>query len=623
MKKIILRVACFMITLICLLSAFPVVSSASYDIDSTYVMDDLEKLSDFNIEEYTKNENDEYVSLIAFHEYGYDYNKNFSDYGLFVYLYNPSGKAIMNASETEIYMKVGNSYKRYILIPVSYSVESGYEHVFYKFKVQITSDFIKSLSPSKRIYDINGFSIYYREDGESKRFDNKYLFYYTGYDAYHGTDRTDAASTLYCSESIEESVSLELHPAYYITETSDKGINHHYQISSVYFAIPNYILERYKSEENLYYGLWGVTTEWYEYKTNALITNNTNLWGDALNHVDYSDKDLSSADSNIPFQFHVWHDESDPNGDRCSFNYNNKLSDVYCPWFVGASSVCGIPKFNNVIFKNYEEFDGLTDAEMASSILKSDNTVNSFSFVDDGRIRGYNKQYFSIKNGALNEQIKNYSATHKDTFWTFLNSLFTGTDNPNDDPGISTVIDPFYKVTSSDFEGTDVEANANKLFISPENYTSLKSFYEDCASDGYTVFILRFAVTDYVLGEAFVESTDGKNIDYGSDNYYLEATVFLNFNFITMSFGDEKNGIVTLPVESSPINIIPGASDSFNPNDSDGGDDTLSRVFSYLTIIFVVIALAAVAFVVFKFWDRISIAAQNVSKEIKDRNKRR
>ena len=72
-------------------------------------------MSDFNIEQYVKNENEDYVSLIAFHEYGYDFHGRQNDYGLYIYLYNPSGREIMNTANNYISLKKGDGYVKYKL----------------------------------------------------------------------------------------------------------------------------------------------------------------------------------------------------------------------------------------------------------------------------------------------------------------------------------------------------------------------------------------------------------------------------------------------------------------------------------------------------------------------------
>ena len=620
MKKVFSRVVCFTITLICILSAFPIISSASYDIDSTYVMDDLEKLSDFDLSKYTKNENEQYVSLIAFHEYGYDYNKNFSDYGLYVYLYNPSGKPIYTASGNKISMKLGNAYKNYDLNLVSFSVESGYEHVFYKFKVKTDAEFVRSLLSSRRVYDINGIKIHYKADETGSWCYNKYSFAYTGCDSYHGVDRNSNKSTLECQTNLEETVSLELHGASWKTDTSDKGTNHQYEISSVYFAVPNYFLKKYGSEEDLYKGLYGLTAEWYEYKTNGLITNNQTLYNAAFPLENYVDSDLSSVDKNIPFNFHVEHGYYEE--ERCTFN-QKKGSSIHdklaseSGWLYPDydARIMGIPKLCNVLFSSYDEFEGFSSEETKSHLLNSDGSVNSFLFVDDGRIAGYNKFSFTVEDGPLNTQIKNYAATHKGKFWhDFRDWLDSDYDNPFNDPGVTDPIDTFYKVSASDFSGGTNSTNAYKLFVSEADYVKLKSFYNSIDKSEYTVYLLRFAVTDYVCGNADVDPIIG-SADYGSDNYYFEKTVFLNFDVLDMSFRDEWNNVVTLPVEAEPIDIIGTITPPPTEDDPDPEPKWWEQLLAYLQFILIIVCFAVVMYIVFNVWDRVSAVLKDVGNK--------
>lgn len=612
MKKIFSKTLCVFISLIFVFSLFPLTTFAASSVESTDVLSDLRKMSDFDLEQYEKNENEDYVSLIYFHEYGYDYKGRQNDYGLYLYLYNPSGRDIVSSDNNYIILRQGDERVKFKLVLCGYSTEVGYEHVFYKFKVATDGAFINSLSSTKRVYSIEGFAVEYR-DGRVKTINDEFLYYYTGYSAYHGTDPSSANSTLYCYSNIQETVKVELYPASWKTETSDKGVNHRYEISSVYFAIPNYWLEKYGSAEDLYNGLYAITCVWNEYKTNGLITNNGALYADALPYENYVDDDPLSSDKDIPFYFHV----NQPADERSRSCFNENWASRYHDNIIA--------RLNNVIYLPYETFKELSAAETMSVLKNEDGSYNSFSFVDDGRIYGYNRKEFTVEDGPLNNQIHSYASTHND-FWTVL----SGYAELNKDQGVTDLVNVFHKVTSADFtEESSITISANRLFVSESDYTNIRRFFLDHDPDEYTVYILRFAVTDYVMGEATVYKNEVlPDADYyGSDNYYFEKTIFKDFNFLDMTFQDEKGNRVTLPVDSKPIDIVgtitPGPAVEDDINDKEKAEEILEDVFRYVKLALGVAVVALIAFLLFKFWDVIVKACKDIKRSIEKRNKKK
>ena len=85
-------------------NAAPTAYAASgLNIDSTNVLDDLNGSTiggkEFNLADYPYDENSK-TQVISFSEYCYSYySKNQGNYGLYVYVYNPQGKAFDERTE--------------------------------------------------------------------------------------------------------------------------------------------------------------------------------------------------------------------------------------------------------------------------------------------------------------------------------------------------------------------------------------------------------------------------------------------------------------------------------------------------------------------------------------------
>jgi hypothetical protein len=78
-----------------------------------------------------------------------------------------------------------------------------------------------------------------------------------------------------------------------------------------------------------------------------------------------------------------------------------------------------------------------------------------------------------------------------------------------------------------------------------------------------TVFLFRFAVTDYFAGNLEINIYPDR---YHGDTYMAQETMFFNFDIIQLTFN--RDGIYKIiPVVSSPINII---NDVTPPLEGDG-----------------------------------------------------
>ena len=568
MKRKNIKLFCLIFSFLCIVSLFPFSASAKVSIDSTNVMYDLERMKDFDMDDYNKDPDADYCSLIAFHEYGYDYNNLQNDYGLYVYIYNPSGKPL-GGTGNKIQMTSENlfghreDYKKYDLILVSFSADDGYEHVFYKFKVNVDSSFYTRLSWARRKYCISGIELREKTAINAKEHPIESTFAYTGFSPYHGKDRNSPEDSLECEVEALETVHLELHDASWKTATSDKGANHQYEISTVYFAVPNYFLEKYGSEEDLYKGLYALTCEWYEYKINGLVTNTPLLYDQAL---DFKGVDVGDGKGyDIPFTFKI---HFPAEGDAAAYNYHEWIWDyvvgtvrpqdiilpLQCKYPLG--NFRNIDRLHNVFYYSQSEFKGLSSAELKNEIFTDGEIINHFNFVDDGRKYGYNNYEFTVEDGRLNTQIASYASNHE-VLWTWLQGNYK---ELWEDEGGYTEIKVFHKIVDSDLAGSDAEAAA-KLFVSEADYRDIYDFYYESKNNDSTVYLLRFAVTDYVCGELTVckepkNSLDANPYLISGEHYYFEKTVFHNFDAIDITFRDEYGVKVTLPVASSPITIV-------------------------------------------------------------------
>ena len=78
-------------------------SEREVSFDETNVLDDLKSSEGFNILDYPYSVVDDKVKIINFVEYCYSFKANMQDnYGLYVYLYNPTGKNLDTKSKANM-----------------------------------------------------------------------------------------------------------------------------------------------------------------------------------------------------------------------------------------------------------------------------------------------------------------------------------------------------------------------------------------------------------------------------------------------------------------------------------------------------------------------------------------
>ena len=127
------------------------------------------------------------------------------------------------------------------------------------------------------------------------------------------------------------------------------------------------------------------------------------------------------------------------------------------------------------------------------------------------------------------------------------------------------LISAIKQVDADDFESTAYET-CEGLYIDESDYDEFKAFYDEATENDETVYLFRYAQTEYVNHEVAVYSKgdDGAIIkgfgyDYVNTNaYFAEMWVQLDFDIIDVTM--TKNGVDTIiPVVMSPVDLAADA----------------------------------------------------------------
>ena len=533
MKKIILTL---FVTLCLLLDVCPVTVQAQ----TSNSADILQELEQIDLEAY-KNANT--TALITLSENGFGTDK----YELYIYVYYAE-KQIISKSETSnlinIAIKFNDKHDAIEYANVNLKqIAKTENNSIYKFKILDDGNVLKNSTAQQygifgeRKYDVASIQLLQAGARTAKDYTVGTSYIYSGLES----SKTHKLNTL-------ETIQLEVHPAWYRTQTSDKGKYYQNQLNSVYFAVP----EKYFQDG---YNLTAVKAEWYEYKTEPIVIINDN---DVFNGLkSYVGKEIGDYDKNL--KYHLSYGEEiyvdDAGGDvwyEWAYNVNTKFHYFNNPKppTVKNQTTRLTYLFNTdgIIASNYtlpsqELMDYIYNYDKSFSKGRldiKDKQISADLFqdnVDNGRIRGYNSLEISVDDTF---DLLSYSDTH--TWWDTVadyglwNTIF---GNIPADEASKRDVTPIYEVKPEDVIG-DVK---EKVLISNELVEEFKKYYNE--QENKKTFMFRFANTDYK--SAFLDYKDG---------YVSEETVFLDFDIIHLKFSNGNNKIV-YSVVSNPVDVVP------------------------------------------------------------------
>ena len=572
-RRIISLLLCF-ITLFCFL-AFPGAAQDAEDISTSDVMSDLKVMtiggSKFSEIFYPKNPALTHVQVLSFLEYGYDYSGDQSDYGIYVYVYNPSCKNIKESNYNKIQIgavkdeNVTPIYRKYQLDEISRSPDNRF--IKYRLRdVKIpnsTNCLYDIVDSSRRIYKVSGIELL--TDGQYQPTDYAIsgTYVYTGYGKGYRQDK-NAESTLYCKVEELLTIRLDLKSTVWRTATSSLGIGHQNEVASVYFSIDDQIL-------NTYGNLYAITAEWYEYKVESFVTDNKDfvdqydsyIGQDVASLPGYdSEKGFSDSFKSFMSDYEVSSSEIVYTSADVAFNVGHSSDFHVDTWVDSVPYVYYVKSISD----DYGELD-VSPSEVLSNInLKG---LFPLKAVDTGRVMGYNR-YHAVLGDTFSFLNDSYKSNH--SWWDYVleNGLWGWSAIPEeayDD------IEPIVKVTADDLRGSDSTVSQH-LLVHESDVDSFASYYNAQTSLNKSVFLFRFAATDYYQSFGDFYDTDGgktyqpiNKCDTDSTVYYAKQTIYKDFDVIDLTFKDDYGALTVIPVVSGPTTIVGGLGGAPDPSD--------------------------------------------------------
>ena len=621
MKNKIIKISAVFLTVLIILSSFVIPTFAEgdslpKDIETSGVVSDLKAMG-FDITKYQKDTSAEHARMLKFLEYGYDENGDQSEYGLYVYVWNPSGKPIeldnnlnkITIQSRKVQSTNPNGWKKAPLEFVNVSTESGYENVFYKFKVPYSAEksLLSNVSKYVRVYEISEIELKYSGNNNATSFTIGGRFTYSGYGPYHNASRTNR-STLSCHGTDMTVIEIEINPTTWKTDTSAKGVGYANELFSVYFSVPNDIIRDYgNTADTISKGLVKIEGEYSKHRINGLVVDNRTLYDQIYPYLG-----VNVNDEDVPFFFY-----SDisylENYTYYENPYNVKLSS---PNIFGGSYVTNSEPRGNVIINKivslieediYSSKDFVSSEDLRDVLYSIWADFGSEMYIDPVgsgygpanvgvslQSYGNNLSYVVTSKDEkgnyvdIADQIKVYSEAHDKPWYMFWNNSLYEESSYDNIKSIQFVDLSFFDLFSNSSSFSD------KFYVSEHDVANMKSFVTAASAKNQSTFLMRFAVDDYY-------ATDVRLSEYGTGTFenalYFEKTIFTNVDILSFTFENQFSEQVVLPVAASPVDNVgeitptlkPDGSHTTNENPPDDPPDLLSLILGLVAIIAVVL----------------------------------
>ena len=555
--------------------------------DSSNVMDDLEGSTidgvPFDIANYAFDENKQ-TQVILFAEYCYSYYSNRqSNYGLYVYVWNPQGLSynFRSVRNSITLSSEGESYEKYSLYYLDQSEGEGRDGLFIKFRVAFSEEeereLLESLTKESRIYRVGELELVQEGAQNASAYAVGKEYRFSGFAAGYGSD-PNAQSTLTCTEIPVKTLSLEVHSTFYRPEGTN-GKNEYTQDSlhSVYFAVPKEVIEEYGS-------MSAVHAVWLDaVLAPALVTGN----GSAYEAISaYLGQDIGENAAGLGYAYvgNAEYVVTGTAGTEMLWGWTGSYGYNLPSAWMGLGGSGSSNEIGRTVSPLYLLFSSGSGQNSADSYVVSSEQIREKLAECTQKYGGelVNEKYSRVLFDEVAEEFTdiNISVGYEydlrsevlgDSWWEkLLGVTHDQSDRFDGIPAICAVSDGDFVYTGGEI---DAAATCKNLYIAEQDLADFREFYEENKDDS-VVYLFRYQVSDYIASEATLFRPDSLikgvwNKQDDTNAYFFQETLNLDFDVIDVTFTSDGTDTV-MPAVSSPIDVIPDATPPVNTTE-DGG----------------------------------------------------
>ncbi len=530
--------------------------------DTSDVLEDLVGYrvdgKEFDVLSYELDPTKTEPEMITFVENRFSVNPTLKkDLGYYVYLYNPTGKAVVEDG-TNVHIAFGKSiatdgYREFPLKILSHADGKFKENAFYKFKIDLSSfnstDLYNALDKDKREYKIGEINL--NLGSSSKGVEVGETYTYTGFVKGYASDGELDDSLAFSKNGIEEIIHPTVTHTYYRPEGTN-GKNDYTQDSlhSVYFSIPNSYFEKYERLDSVH-------ASWLAAVLNPVLVSGYTDMNTAIKP--FLDKDLlvtandKAYRANVPYAAFGDYHHTAAGESIAAFSYG-MLDDS-----IGGTFVDVYERKIDTLYLLFEPENGLSADDYVLTGKKLKKAIQDFS---EG-------EYFSLVLGKYSSRLfESYEQIDKRIFATDEYDLTSETFSKNWFLRMFGVKDsvPFncqaieavdYNTLVSDYkQGADYVAKSYCI-----NAADVDDFVKVCEANDkneQTTYLFRYELSDYVASEASIFKKGFLNVFslVSTNAYFAQETVDLDFDIIDIGF--VKDGMTYyIPCVMDPIDFFP------------------------------------------------------------------
>lgn len=553
--------------------------------DETDVLEDLQK-KNYILSRFPKDAGAEFVSLLDVDEYAYDANGDFRYYGIYLYLYNPTGRAIDPATLNVqmSYIQNGSVLKPYQKYPVEIISISGdsdsgdTDGLFYKLKVSGTTTMAREVISNLRTYYFSGIELDLGDGLKDYPLSQRWTF--TGYQKNFGL-RKDDPENLFENRYSLEVAEVELHPASWFTQTSSSGAEYRWELSSVYFNIPDYYIQQYGNidDARATSGLRAVRGVYHKGMVNGLLISDQDKYREFVANAAYQNLHCSpnydaatstmgglgfanvnstKINGNIStqvvnkyeFSFNMIVGEFREGATRFKITSDNILTECYYPMYAQDLSM------SQQSFLQHFQADGKYFTSASTLYNKSWNDTQTF---------GYQPYEVNIDQGSWNTAFRTYASEKH----FFLDKLFNK-ELYADADGYAADCAPIVELNSRSFSG-NTATDSQTLYVMNEDVPLIKNFYNE-KKNGNHVYLMRFDCTPYYAVDVTLQQSNGFVDITAQDARYFEKIIHAKFDILEFEFENNYGKKEVVAASCTPIDVVGGivSGDNrvdFNPNE--------------------------------------------------------
>lgn len=569
MKKIL----SFMFAVLFVASLFAMTASAAVT-KKARVVTELEDLyiggEQFDEAKYPVDKNRDDIEILAVSEMGFHTLTTSSNYGLFIYIYNPSCMKFDNSPNNTVQIGLNLDSRDYSFYGLELMSRSD-DHRFYKYKVvgygnNAASELYQQQEKvAERVYNVPVVRL--SSGNMLKAYPIKKVYFFSGY---------ESLGTLTCSVRDAEVIGVKLHDTTWVSPNaghtfSGKEVDKydHYEVHSVYFAIDRTLYDQYDY-------LSSIKASYEARKlTPIVVTRPGKLSSETVDAIQ-TGKNVSSSETDIDdlaairnyasldilYEVDWWYSETNINfgnyeaGNRYDqlvyLFENDKLPEDFN--FNGVNSMLGFT--SNALRNRYYELVG---KGFHHSLLYSETSGPK-------EINYRSSDMFHLK-----KYEQNLSGIAK--WWDDLftkNDSYLYDDFNIDGKVIEVIRDPsaYANINSNSYK-----QYGDQLYINECDMKAFTDFCKTAAESDQVVVILRYAVSDYRCVPVYdVAEFTGSLWGLGLDDQKavsIEKSAY--FNVSVAQIGFTTNGVeVIVPVASNVVDSFGDGIVYEDPNDKNG-----------------------------------------------------